>query len=109
MDNTVECQNLNRPNGQLSLPLYAGILAGKELLDSMPSSHAFMVLITDGDHNGAGDLAATAAEARADNVTTIFAVGVGATQRKNVFFSDRAPFDPSQLPLDGYRLPYPIP
>eukprot|EP00903_Cladosiphon_okamuranus_P012576 g11773.t1 len=54
-----------------------GLVAGYELLNANASSFSFMVLVTDGEHNGFGDPVATAEGIRADNTTTIFAVGVG--------------------------------
>ncbi|CAB1109109.1 unnamed protein product [Ectocarpus sp. CCAP 1310/34] len=52
-----------------------GIIAGRALLNENPASFSFMVLITDGESYT--DPSTAAQETRADNTTTIFAVGVG--------------------------------
>lgn len=62
------------PHQCLATP--AGLVEGSELLNANASSFSFMVLVTDGEHNGFGDPVATAEEIRADNTTAIFAVGV---------------------------------
>eukprot|EP00752_Nemacystus_decipiens_P006426 g5789.t1 len=55
-----------------------GLLVGVELLKANASSFGFVVLVTDGEANSGGDPVETAELIRADNTTTIFAVGVGA-------------------------------
>lgn len=60
------------------LPPRAALLTGAALLNANASSFGFMVLVTDGEHtSGFGDPVTTAEGIRADNKTTIFAVGVG--------------------------------
>lgn len=67
------CQHLKSRQS----PPRSGLLAGAELLTANVSSFSFMVLVTDGENNGFGDPVETAEGIRADNTTTIFAVGVG--------------------------------
>lgn len=70
-------------------PRRAGVEAGAELLNANASSFSFLVLVTDGEHNAfGGDPVETAEEIRADNTTTIFAVGVGVCVRERADVSN---------------------
>ena len=72
----LEAINLNSQHNRSPHVPTAGIIAGRALLNENPASFGFMVLITDGENTHA-DPSTAAQETRADNTTTIFAVGVG--------------------------------
>lgn len=79
LSKTIEShQHEQQPIKRLPHVPTAGIVAGRALLNENPASFAFMVLITDGESST--DPASAAQETRADNTTTIFAVGVGMTR-----------------------------
>lgn len=57
--------------------IVAGIAAGRELLNTSPSSAAFMIVVTDGDVTGGYDDPSAEAQAARDDGITVFVVGVG--------------------------------